>query len=251
MKKKRTKLLHTALQALAERTERIHCVSAVIAAAGSSVRFGSPKPFVRIDGKYLFEYSLDAFINSRYVAEVILAVRPEDQALAQKILSERADQKPVKLCLGGKTRFETTLRAFKACSDSTRLVAFHDAARPLIKTEQIEQVVLDALRYGAATAASAVCDSLKRVENRKITADVDRENVYAVSTPQIFLKDIYEVARAVCRADHFTATDDNAYVTHAGFDVHVTEVAENPKLTYPTDLALIERELIFRKGACK
>ncbi|MBQ2252386.1 MAG: 2-C-methyl-D-erythritol 4-phosphate cytidylyltransferase [Clostridia bacterium] len=246
--KSRRSLALTAALALSKRAERTGSVSAVIVAAGNSVRFGRPKPFVKIGERFLFEYSLDAFLASEYVGEVILAIRKEDQETVQTTLDLRYPGKPVTLCIGGNTRDESTMRAFRHVNKSAHFVAFHDAARPLITTEEIDRVVLDAIRYGAATAASPVTDSVKRVKNGVITENVERDGLYAVSTPQIFQKDLYEVARAVCKKDGFDSTDDNAYVTHAGFSVHVTHVSENPKLTYPDDLPGIRLRLLNGKG---
>ena len=230
------------------KTERANSVSVVLAAAGNSERFGRPKPLVEICGKRLFEYSLDAFLKSRSVREIVLAIRKEDKPIFRLVLSEYKSEKLIKLCIGGDTRDESVLRAFLACDKNTDFVAFHDAARPLIQTEDIDRVIEDAFLFNASTAAFPIVDSLKRVKFANIISDVPRDDLYAVSTPQIFQKDMYEVSRAVCKKDGFSATDDNAYVTHAGFHVHVTKVSGNPKLTYPEDLADIELKLKSRKG---
>lgn len=234
--------------ALAERTDRRGSVSAVLAAAGSATRFGTPKAFVEIDGRFLFEYSLEALLSSQYVGEVILAVRREDEERVKNVLDLRFKNRPVHVCIGGKERAESVLNAFLKTAKESRFVAFHDAARPLITTEEIDRVIVDAFHHGAATAASPVVDSLKRVKDGKIVSDVDRDQLYAVSTPQVFLRDLYEVARAICREDGFDATDDNAYATHAGFTVHVTKVSNNQKLTYPEDLEPIILQLSKQKG---
>ena len=249
MKHCRGGLFLSATLALLNKKKRDKTVSVVLAAAGDSVRFGRPKPLVTIDGRYLFEYSLSAFLTSHYVKDVVLAVRKDDEALIQSILDRNFSKAPVRICLGGKSRDKSVLNAFLATDKSTDFVAFHDAARPLITTEDIDRVLQDAFLYGAATAATPVVDSLKRAHGCVISQDIDRENLYAVSTPQVFLKDMYEVSRAVCKKDGFSSTDDNAYVTHAGFQVRITSVTNNQKLTYPEDLGLISLQLSSRKGA--
>ncbi len=245
---KRTKLWLSLALALAKRPGRDKSVTVVLAAAGSSVRFGKPKPLVEIAARHLFEYSLEAFLHSRYVREIIIAVRKEDEAIIESVLKTRFAGKPVSTCLGGASRDESVKNAFLRASEESRFIAFHDAARPLIRTEDIDRVIQDAFRYGAATAGSRVVDSVKRVKDGKIIEDVERDGLYAVTTPQIFLKDLYEVSRAICEKDAFSSTDDNAYVSHAGFSIHVTDVQNNPKLTYPDDLLPIQRELFARKG---
>ena len=249
MHSKRADRLMEAALALEKRTDRIRSCSAVLAAAGDSTRFGSPKPFVTLGSKPLFSYSLNAILNSRYIDEAVIAVREADLDRWQSALGTMTFSKKVTLCVGGKTREESVMRAFRALSKKTDYVAFHDAARPFITTADVDRVILDAFRYGAASAGAPVVDSVKRCDRRqKITEDVDREGLFAVSTPQVFSKEIYEVARAVCRKDGFSSTDDNAYVSHAGFGVHVTRVAFNPKLTYPEDLALFEKCVPQKQG---
>ncbi len=222
--------------------------SAVLAAAGDSVRFGEPKPFVDLDGRHFFEASLNAFLDSPYIAEVLLAVRREDKDRFLAVLRERYRNtgKKIRLCIGGATRDETTLKAFAALDPETRFVAFHDAARALITTKQIDRVIESAFSCGAATAGCPVYDSVKRADGfDRIAEDVDRDRLFTVSTPQVFLKEIYEVARAVGKKDGLHLSDDNAYVTHAGFAVQIVPVPYNFKLTVPSDLETIQT--LYRK----
>lgn len=246
--KRLDRLMKAALVA-AGRVDRARSCSVVLAAAGDSVRFGAPKPFVKIRERFLLEYSLDAFLKSGYVAEVVIAAREADIPLLEGILHRAYKNAPVRLVIGGKTRDESVMRAFLSLSEKTRFVAFHDAARPLITTADAERVILDAFHTGAATAGSKVVDSVRRAnESLTLTEEVDRSDLYAVSTPQVFLKDLYEVSRAICTKDAFVSTDDAAYAMHAGFHVRVTPVSFNPKLTYPDDLVLFETFLGTNKG---
>ncbi len=249
MKHRSRGIFLSATLALLNKKSRDKTVTVVLAAAGDSVRFGRPKPLVVVDGRHLFEYSLSAFLASRYVKEIILAIRKEDEALIKNVLEANFKGANVRVCLGGKSRDESVMLAFLQADKQTDFVAFHDSARPLITTEDIDRTIRDAFLYGAATTASPVVDSVKRARHNTIEEDVDRENLYTVSTPQIFLKDMYEVSRAVCKKDGFSSTDDNAYVTHAGFKVHITNVSNNQKLTYPEDLPLISLQLTSRKVA--
>ncbi len=223
----------------------------VIAAAGDSTRFGRPKPFVEIGGRCLIEYSLDALLASEYVGEVVICAREQDMAKLREIVSHTANplNKEIKLCPGGKTRDESVYNAFRILNKDTRLVAFHDAARALITTEDADRIIETAFAHGAATASAKVVDSVKRADNKGlIKEDVDRSDLYTVSTPQVFLKEVYEVSRAVCKRDNFEATDDNAYVSHAGFHIWLCNVPFNPKLTYPEDLPIFELHLTAKRG---
>lgn len=249
-KRRLSRILHRALS-LAERELDERSCSVVLAAAGRSERFGAKKPFVQVGGRCLFEYSLSVFLASRYVRDVVIAARQEDIPQFREVLSLRFPGAPVTVVAGGSSRDISVMRAFEATDKKTHFVAFHDAARPMLSTEDAERVLRDAFRYGAASAACPIVDSVKRACDGVITEDVDREGLYAVSTPQIFHKDVYLVSRAICKKDGFSSTDDNAYVSHAGFSVHLTPVFSNPKLTYPEDLRLIETLLNARGEPCK
>jgi 2-C-methyl-D-erythritol 4-phosphate cytidylyltransferase len=82
-----------------------------------------------------------------------------------------------------------------------------------------------------------VADTLKRVEEDRIVATVDRAGLVAVQTPQAFRADCLRAAHAV-EAD---ATDDAALVEDAGGTVVV--VAGDPrnvKVTTVADLTVVE-----------
>ena len=117
--------------------------------------------------------------------------------------------------------------------------------RPLITLCQIEQVIKSAIRYGAATAAQPVTDSVKEGnESSMIVRSVPRENLFTVQTPQVFLTDMYRVSLALSQKNKEEFTDDNALVEKAGFKVKLCVLdGDNIKLTLPGDAKRIERIL--------
>lgn len=240
--------MKSALAAAALHAREASC-GVCIAAAGDSTRFGAPKPFVQVGGKTLLEYSVDAFLRSRYVAEMVVAVRESELDLAKSILAARYPLDKVRVCLGGETRAQSTFLAFQQLSAPARFVAFHDAARPLITTADIDKVLCAAFRFGAASAAAPIFDSVKRADKKGCIAEtVEREGLYAVSTPQVFSREIYEVSAALAKRDSFSGTDDNALAEHAGFSVRLVEVGENRKVTKPSNLDIVARVLLTREG---
>jgi 2-C-methyl-D-erythritol 4-phosphate cytidylyltransferase len=116
------------------------------------------------------------------------------------------------------------------------IVVVHDAARPLASAE-LFHAVIGAVRDGAdgAVPGLAVADTLKRVDDVRVTATVDRVGLVAVQTPQAF-------AAATLRAAHATgadATDDAALVEEIGGTVVVVPGdPRNLKVTGPADLMI-------------
>jgi len=140
------------------------------------------------------------------------------------------------LVTGGPTRAASVRAGLAAVPLPAEVVVVHDAARPLASVELFEAVI-GAVREGAdgAVPGLAVTDTLKRVDDVRVTATVDRMGLVAVQTPQAF-------DAAVLRAAHAgtaEATDDAALVEELGGTVVV--VAGDPrnlKVTGPADLMI-------------
>ena len=93
-----------------------------------------------------------------------------------------------------------------------------------------------------AAPALPVADTLKRVDGQRVTGTVDRADLVAVQTPQVFPVD---VLRAVVGSSR-SATDDLALVEQAleegrltGRVVWVPGSSQGRKVTYPEDLDLV------------
>ena len=70
--------------------------------------------------------------------------------------------------VGGATRFESARAGFYALPSDVDIVAVHDGARPLITADAIIRVVECATKYGAATEAASIYDTVKTVDNEDI-----------------------------------------------------------------------------------
>ena len=115
-------------------------------------------------------------------------------------------------------------------------MAIHDAARPLASVELLSKLVDRARECGGAIPGVPVADSLKRLgPDGMISAPVDRDNLYAVATPQVFALDAYR--RAILAPEAESCTDDAEVMRRAGYPVAlVVDHACNLKVTTPSDL---------------
>ena len=118
----------------------------------------------------------------------------------------------------------------------------HDAARPLVTPEQIERVYAQCRVHGAAALAEPINDTPKRADvDLMITASVDRHQLYAMQTPQIFERGLIEEAYRVVYAGNVSVTDEVSAVERLGRKVVLVLNEDfNFKITYPRDLALAE-----------
>jgi 2-C-methyl-D-erythritol 4-phosphate cytidylyltransferase len=148
----------------------------------------------------------------------------------------------------------------------TEYVAIHDAARPLLTPGLVEALVADldaAPEAVGVIAAAPVADTIKRSglrgslvvqeptkEPRKVLETVDRSQLWAAQTPQVFRTEALRAALAAAERPQ-EATDEAMLVERNGGSVLIHPVAEqNLKVTTPLDLRVAELLLAERaRGA--
>jgi 2-C-methyl-D-erythritol 4-phosphate cytidylyltransferase len=213
----------------------------IIPAAGSGTRLKSPGPkaLVPILGHSILSWTLKAFASVAFDRTVIVAP-PEQMGEFEKILRGRAA-----VVAGGATRSASVRRGFQSLqAASADIICIHDAARPLITAREIEGVLAAARAGGAATAATPIVDTVKRVEGERIVATIDREGLYAAGTPQAFRADLLARAFETGRE----ATDEAGLLELLGVPVAAVPVSRwNLKITTPEDLELAEALLKLRE----
>ena len=224
--------------------------SAVILAAGNGSRFGDDKAkqFIEIDGISVLVRSALAFQNSSLIDEIVLVTRQADVEGCRNILKTNGITKLTAVVAGGSTRQESAKRGFDAVNPSCDFVAIHDAARCLITAEMIEAAMESAYVSGAAACATRAVDTIKKANGEgMITETIDRENLWLIQTPQIFMADMYRAAAYMAEKDSISATDDCALVERLGFKVKLVECGKtNMKITYPEDVIIAEAILKSR-----
>jgi 2-C-methyl-D-erythritol 4-phosphate cytidylyltransferase / 2-C-methyl-D-erythritol 2,4-cyclodiphosphate synthase len=146
---------------------------------------------------------------------------------------------------GGVTRQDSVRAGLEALvPHAPDLVLVHDAARPLIPAGTVPALVAALRDAPGAIPAVPVADTLKRAEGGRIAATVPRDGLYRAQTPQAFR---FDALLAAHRAGIVSATDDAALLEAMGLDVALIPGSEdNIKLTFPDDLARLERILSAR-----
>lgn len=216
----------------------------IIPAAGKSSRFGGleKKPFVSLDGRPVWQRSVEPFWKRDDVSCVYLVVAPEDRDdFRRRFQPLLAFVENVKVVEGGAERFESVANALALVPDDVPLVAVHDAVRPLVTTALVDSVVSAATAHGAAMLAIPVADTLKQVDSatNRITGTVPRANVWQAQTPQVFRRDWLVEAYAKREALTVPITDDAQLIEAIGHAVFVVPGAPtNFKITTKADLDL-------------
>ena len=131
----------------------------------------------------------------------------------------------------------------------------HDGARPLITPQQFESVIEAAERGGAAAAAAPVKDTVKLIaEDHTVASTPDRSRLWAVHTPQIFGRALYESAMKKAEDAGRDFTDDCQLFEFADLPVQLINTGyRNLKITTPEDMDMAAvlmkgEEPLFRIG---
>jgi 2-C-methyl-D-erythritol 4-phosphate cytidylyltransferase len=177
----------------------------------------------------MISWSLDACLACGSVTTVVVAVP----------VGAPHDLQDVVIVDGGATRAESVANALVAVD--TELVAIHDAARPLLTPELLDDLVAVLVANpdaDAIIAAAPVTDTIKKVDGGQRIADtLDRSELWGAQTPQVFRT---EALRKALRSAH-TVTDEAMLIEAAGGKVLVHDPgAPNLKVTTPVDLRLAE-----------
>jgi 2-C-methyl-D-erythritol 4-phosphate cytidylyltransferase len=196
----------------------------------------------------MVEWSVDAFRACESVRSIVVAAPPGHRGdLAGHDLAVVA---------GGETRADSVANALEAVG--TEYVAIHDAARPLLTPELVEALVADldaAPEAAGVIAAAPVTDTIKRgsfvrdnrtKEPRNVVETVDRSELWAAQTPQVFRTEALREALGAAERPQ-EATDEAMLVEWNGGTVLIHPVAEqNLKVTTPLDLRVAELLLAER-----
>ena len=215
-------------------------LSAIIVAGGSSRRMGFDKLFAIIGGEPLIAHAIRAFDRASSVSEIIVVAREKRRDEIKKI-SRDADFKKVRSIVPGGQRRQDSVRAgLDRVGHKAKYVAVHDAARPLITPEQIERAFEQCRVHGAAALAQPLNDTLKRADaNLVVSGSVDRHQLYAMQTPQIFERKLIGDAYRAVYAENISVTDEVSAVERLGHKIALVLHDDfNFKITYPRDLPL-------------
>ena len=217
-------------------------LSAIIVAGGSSHRMGFDKLFAIIAGEPVLAHAMRAFDRATSVSEIIVVAREERHDEIRK-LSGHAGLKKVHWIIPGGDRRQDSVRAgLSRMHRRATYVAVHDAARPLITPEQIERAFQQCRIQGAATLAHPVSDTLKRADaDLLVVGSFDRNELYAMQTPQIFDRKLIEGAYRAVYEENISVTDEVSAVARLGHKIALVLNDDfNFKITYPRDLPIAE-----------
>lgn len=201
-----------------------------------------PKQFLSLGGRPILQRSVEAFVLSDRITDLVVALPPDLVRDAPDYLRGRS--KPIAIVEGGARRQDSVANAFALVAGRADVVVIHDAARPLVSADLIRRTVDAAVEFGAAIAALPATDTVKRGDADRVIVDtLPRGEIFLAQTPQAFRVGVLRdaLAQATASAD---ATDEAALAERAGHRVRLIDGdPRNMKITTADDLAAAERLL--------
>lgn len=226
--------------------------AAIVLAGGSGTRVGGEmnKVYLPLAGRAVIAWSLDVFAGMPEIGPVVLVVRAEDRALADRVVKHDG----VETVAGGASRQESELAGLRLLASrigrgEIDAVLIHDGARPLLTRPLAAAVLAAALSDGGAVPGLTRDDLARIGSDGSTLLGPAPAGLVAVQTPQGFraapLLAAYE--EAACHG--FAGTDTASCMERFAPDLPIRWVPgdeRNFKITYGHDLQMAEQVLARR-----
>lgn len=219
-------------------------MKALLLMGGEGKRFGTetPKQFLNLSGKKVYFHTLETFLTFDIFEEILLVCHPEWVSAVQ----EEVNFPRVRVVEGGYTRQDSTYRGLLACGLKTDFVVIHDAVRPFISKEIIQQNIEALQTHSAVDTCIPSADTIVHAESFDTITSIPKRSEYLRGqTPQSFSYPLLLEAHE--KAKDQNASDDCSLVLKLGHPVHIVPgSSDNIKITSELDLFLAEQLMRLR-----
>jgi 2-C-methyl-D-erythritol 4-phosphate cytidylyltransferase len=243
-------------------------ITAILLAGGKGERIkstGVPKQFYKVDGKPLIAFSLSEMGKCAEIDVICIVSLSEKYneikgiadglEIKQKLIFAEAGKSRQHSVLSGllsleKEVFSGDFKArFEKNPEDPDLVIVHDAARPLIKSDDFSACIHSAKGFDGATPALPPSDTVYLSENGEtVTALLSRDKLFAGQTPECYDFGKYlEAFRKLTDDEIMTIRGGSEIAFLSGMNIHL--YPGNPfniKITTERDLEffkfIIEKE---------
>lgn len=211
----------------------------IIPSAGVGKRFNSnlPKQFLKINGIEILIHTLLKFQKAKNIDEIIIASHKNFIDKTKRLVNKYRITKVKNIVVGGRERQDSVFFALQSINaNDDDLICVHDAVRPLIKSNEIDELIEFARKKKSVIAAKRAIDTIK-TGKEFVETTLDRNKIWLVQTPQIFSYGILKKAFLKAFEENFYGTDEASLVERIGFKVYFYQISsENRKITLKEDL---------------
>lgn len=227
----------------------------LILAGGTGSRMGNtevPKQFIEIDNIPIIMYTIKQ-LNSVPNINKMLVVIPEHFKEYLDNLLKKNNYNNVITIIGGTTRYESILNGCSFISnnlnsDSETIILSHDAVRPFVSKQIIDDHLNLINFYSAVDTIIPIVDTIVEIDAGKVTNIPDRSRYFMSQTPQTFkLNEYLELCSSLLPDEKEKLTDVcKIYYLKKKKIGYVMGETSNFKITTPIDLELA-KSLIKKK----
>ena len=215
----------------------------VAGGSGSRMKTDIPKQFILLNGKPLLMYSIDVFFDFDNTFEIFLVLPEKHIVYWKSLVKEYNYSVPHIIVEGGDERFYSVKYGLNKVK--TDLVAIHDAVRPFVNKDVINEAFIVAEEKGNAIPVIPVNESVRLINNDE-NKIIDRNNIVLIQTPQCFKTHLIKNAYSTPYKSEFT--DDASVLEAMGEKIYLFKGNElNIKITKPFDLLIAETILANHK----
>lgn len=204
---------------------------------GSRIGADRPKQFLKINGIPILVYSLIAIDRVESIGEIIMNYPNGWRVKVEKLIADYAIKTPITLVDAGDTRHASVAAMLPHCTSDS--VVIHEAARPLVTTNDFEQLIASPEDNISLMLEIPFTVAPVDPETSEVTGSLDRSRLRNVQLPQKFNKAALIDAHRQSAERGIVFTEDATLVATSGYRVvFIPGRDENFKVTTPTDIQL-------------
>ncbi len=237
-------------------------IFAAILAGGKGARMGTavPKQYMELAGRPVIIRTIDVFLKSGLVDVLYVSVNEAWLDYAKELCVRYYGEDVAgsfRFVCGGKERMMSFLNVIYDIRDTygiheTDMVLSHDAVRPFVTREIIEDCIEKTREFKVAMASVQSADTTYSMGREGfLTSTYDRKKLYVGQTPQGCRMDfMYDVISSYTEEELLSMTGTSQLFINRGIDVKVSlGHVNNLKITTLKDIALAEIQVEEAEGA--
>lgn len=222
---------------------------AIILSGGIGTRMGGdiPKQYIIVIDKPIIWYCLKTFIECPLIDAIIIGRAEEWRDYIEDLMNSLKTSKPVYYSDAGETRqysiFNALREAQKNGAKQEDIVIIHDAARPLVSSELIENCIKECDDADGVLPVIPVKDTLyQSLDGQHISNLLNRNELFAGQAPEAFMFGKYlAMHEQMPREDLLKINGSTEIAYKGGMKVKLIKGDEiNFKITTPEDLSNFE-----------
>ncbi len=168
---------------------------AIVVACGKEeqITTGTDAAFLSLGNRPVLAHCLRTFQESECIDTIIVVVAKDRVESALQVAKRFGCTKVRGIVVGSANRLNSLRTVFSKLPEPASHIIVHEASRPFVTTETLQEGLKAAKRYGCAIAAHKIPDSVKvAVKGLKPDKTLERNSAWIAQTPQFFRAEVLE-----------------------------------------------------------